>query len=63
MLEEYSPLSDEGMRVKALSARSLKDGTAILDISVDITSKEQLEKLCTKFNNIPGVDEIQRATS
>ena len=25
-------------------------------------AKEQLEKLCTKFNNIPGVDEIQRVT-
>ncbi len=63
VLDVSKVLNDEGMRVKALSARSLKDGTAILDISVDITNKEQLEKLCTKFNNIPGVDEIQRATS
>ena len=55
--------TDEGMRVKTLSSRSVKDGTAILDISVDITGKEQLEKLCMKFNNIPGVDEIQRVTS
>ena len=62
VLDVSKVLSDEGMRVKALSARSLKDGTAVLDISVDITGKEQLEKLCTKFNNIPGVDEIQRVT-
>ena len=62
MLDVSRVLNDEGMRVKALSARSLKDGTAVLDISVDITGKEQLEKLCTKFNNIPGVDEIQRVT-
>ena len=62
VLDVSRVLNDEGMRVKALSARSLKDGTAVLDISVDITGKEQLEKLCTKFNNIPGVDEIQRVT-
>ena len=63
VLDVSRVLTDEGMRVKALSARSLKDGTAILDISVDITGKEQLEKLCVKFNNITGVDEIQRVTS
>ena len=63
VLDVSRVLTDEGMRVKTLSARSVKDGTAILDISVDITGKEQLEKLCMKFNNIPGVDEIQRVTS
>jgi len=55
-------LSEEGMIVKQLSARGLKDGAAVMDITMDVRGKEQLEKLCTKFNNVPGVDEIQRVT-
>ena len=56
-------LNDEGLHVKAMSARSVKGGTAIVDIAVDIVNKDQLEKICVKLKNITGVDEIERVTS
>jgi GTP pyrophosphokinase len=55
-------LSDENMLVKNFSARSLKDGTAIVEVMIDIKSKDQLEKIVMKFKNIKGVDEIQRVS-
>ncbi|MCI2000828.1 MAG: bifunctional (p)ppGpp synthetase/guanosine-3',5'-bis(diphosphate) 3'-pyrophosphohydrolase [Clostridia bacterium] len=55
-------LSDENMPVKSFNARSLKDGTAIVEVTIDIKSKDQLEKIVVKFKNIQGVDEIQRVS-
>jgi len=55
-------LSDENMLVKNFSARSMKDGTAIVEVTIDIKSKDQLEKIVMKFKNITGVDEIQRVS-
>jgi GTP pyrophosphokinase len=55
-------LSDENMPVKSFNARSLKDGTAIVEVTIDIKSKDQLEKIVIKFKNIQGVDEIQRVS-
>jgi GTP pyrophosphokinase len=55
-------LSDENMPVKNFNARSLKDGTAIVEVTIDIKSKDQLEKIVVKFKNIQGVDEIQRVS-
>jgi len=55
-------LIDEGMKTKSFSARSVKGGLAIVNFTVDVTGKEQLDKLYTKLNNVSGVDEIERVT-
>ena len=55
-------LSEESLNVKSFNARSNKDGTAILNIIIDITNKTQLEKVFSHFMNIKGVDQIERVS-
>ncbi len=55
-------LSEEGLTVKSFNGRSNKDGSAVFNIIIDITGKNQLEKVCKHFMNIKGVDEIERVT-
>ena len=55
-------LSEEGLSVKSFNGRSNKDGSAVFNIIIDITGKKQLEKVCSHFMNIKGVDEIERVT-
>lgn len=55
-------LSEEGLSVKSFNGRSNKDGSAVFNIIIDITGTKQLEKVCSHFMNIKGVDEIERVT-
>lgn len=54
--------SDEGVVVKSLNARSLKN-EAIFNVGLNVTSREQLEKVKTKLLNIYGVHDIERVTT
>jgi len=55
-------MSEEGLTVKSFNGRSNKDGSAVFNIIIDITNKNQLEKVCNHFMNIKGVDEIERVS-
>ncbi|MBE6008075.1 MAG: bifunctional (p)ppGpp synthetase/guanosine-3',5'-bis(diphosphate) 3'-pyrophosphohydrolase [Lachnospiraceae bacterium] len=55
-------MSEEGLTVKSFNGRSNKDGSAVFNIIIDITNKNQLEKVCSHFMNIKGVDEIERVS-
>ncbi len=55
-------LSEEGLTVKSFNGRSNKDGSAVFNIIIDITNKNQLEKVFSHFMNIKGVDEIERVS-
>ncbi len=55
-------LSEENMLVKSFNGRSLKDGTAVFNVVVQVNGKDQLDVLYNKFHNVKGVDEIERVT-
>ena len=55
-------LSEEGLTVKSFNGRSNKDGSAVFNIIIDITNKNQLEKVFSHFMKIKGVDEIERVS-
>ena len=54
---------DEGLSVLNVNARSLKNGTAVVDLSLKISGIDQLETLGKKIMNISGVDDIERVNS
>lgn len=54
---------DEGLSVINVNGRSLKNGTAAVDLSLKISGVEQLEILCKKIMNVSGVYDIERVNS
>lgn len=54
---------DEGLSVLNVNGRSLKNGTAVVDLSLKISGVSQLEILCKKMMNVGGVDKIERVNS
>ncbi len=58
-----SILSDESSNIRTLEARgdeNRTDESAIIDITMDVRDKKQLERVITAFRRIPGVRDIQR---
>lgn len=56
-------LIDDGIPVNNVNARSLKNGDAVVDISMKITGREQLEFVCNKIMQVSGVYQIERVSS
>ncbi len=56
-------LSEENLFVKSFNGRTTKDLTAIFNVTIEITSKEQLEKICKRLSQVKGVHDIERVTS
>ncbi|GHU76181.1 (p)ppGpp synthetase [Clostridia bacterium] len=52
----------EGIKVVNFSARNLT-GEVVVTLSIEIHSKEQLDKISVKLNNIPGVYETTRISA
>ncbi|MEA4816696.1 MAG: bifunctional (p)ppGpp synthetase/guanosine-3',5'-bis(diphosphate) 3'-pyrophosphohydrolase [Lachnospiraceae bacterium] len=55
--------SDEKIFVKSFNGRTTKDLVAIFNVVIEISSKEQLEKIYKKLRSVKGVIEIERVTS
>ncbi len=58
-----SILSEESSNIRTLEARgdeNRTDESAIIDITMDVRDKKQLERVITAFRRIPGVRDIQR---
>jgi GTP diphosphokinase / guanosine-3',5'-bis(diphosphate) 3'-diphosphatase len=58
-----SILSAESSNIRSLEARtdvSRPDEAAIVDITMDVRDKKQLDRLVTSFRRIPGVRDIER---
>ena len=53
-------LIDENVPVNNVNARSLKNGDAVVDISMKIAGREQLEIVCKKIMQVNGVYQIER---
>jgi GTP pyrophosphokinase len=58
-----SVLSDENTNVRSLEAKtdvSGSDDVALVEMTVDVRDKKQLEKLCSAFRRISGVRDVER---
>ena len=58
-----SILFDESSNIRSLEARgdqNRSDDSAIVDITMDVRDKKQLERVITAFRRIPGVRDIER---
>jgi GTP pyrophosphokinase len=58
-----SILNSESTNIRTLEARgdsSRSDESAIVDITMDVRDKKQLERVVTAFRRIPGVRDIER---
>ena len=48
------------VKVLALSARSMPDGYAIMNMTLEVKNKEELATVINKLNNIHGVYQVTR---
>ncbi len=58
-----SVLSEEKSNIRTLEARGderRKDESAVIDLTIDVRDKKQLERVLTGFRRIPGVRDIER---
>jgi GTP pyrophosphokinase len=58
-----SILSAESSNIRTLEARadsSRQDEAAIVDITMEVRDKKQLDRVITAFRRIPGVRDIER---
>ena len=53
-------VSEQKLNLLATNARALKDKTALIDITIEVTSKEQIDLIIRKLHRVPGVYEIKR---
>jgi GTP pyrophosphokinase len=61
-----SILSAETSNIRTLEARgdeNRTDDSAVIDITIDIRDKKQLERVINAFRRIPGVRDIERMQS
>ena len=61
-LDVAMALSAAKVKVNALTARSLPDGPASINIVVEVKDKEELATVINKLNNIQGVYHVARAS-
>ncbi|MCU1291351.1 MAG: (p)ppGpp synthetase SpoT/RelA [Bryobacterales bacterium] len=58
-----SILSNEASNIRTLEARAdetRSDESAVVDLTIDVKDKKQLERVVTAFRRIPGVRDIER---
>ena len=53
-------VSEQKLNLLATNARALKDKTALIDITIEVSSKEQIDLIIRKLHRVPGVYEIKR---
>ena len=55
-------VTERKIEMKNLNCRTNKQGTATIDIGLEISGIEQLNELINKLKTIPGVIDIERST-
>jgi GTP diphosphokinase / guanosine-3',5'-bis(diphosphate) 3'-diphosphatase len=61
-----SILSNESSNIRTLEARAdekRSDDSAVVDITIDVRDKKQLERVITAFRRIPGVRDLERLSN
>ncbi|MBR4016086.1 MAG: bifunctional (p)ppGpp synthetase/guanosine-3',5'-bis(diphosphate) 3'-pyrophosphohydrolase [Anaerotignum sp.] len=60
IMEISRMLADDDISVKGFNVRTTKDMLAIINISMEIRTKEQLERIVNRLNNVKDILEITR---
>lgn len=56
-------ISSINLVVTGVNAKISKNGVAVINLTLEITDADQLSKLMTKLQGMPGIIEVKRATS
>ena len=60
IVEISRQLADDDISVKGFNVRTTKDMQAILNVTIEIKTKEQLERVVTRLKNLRDVTEVER---
>lgn len=63
LTEVTSILADVKIAVRAVNARTTKDNVAVINLTLEIISKEQLEKIISKLKALEGVVDVYRISA
>lgn len=61
LMEITNTIGESKIPLKAINARTSKDQVAIMSLTLEISDKEQLDKIAKKLRKIEGVFEISRS--
>ena len=63
LMDILKVVADDGIAVKSAGARASKNNTAVAELVISISGREQLDILCKKMYNIEDVESIERVTT
>ncbi len=61
LLDFANIISDSKVPLKGMNARTTKDGLAIVEITLEITNVDQLERIINKLSAVSGVIDVTRS--
>ena len=53
-------IAEEKLNLVAANARPIKDRTALIDITIEVKSKTQIEDTIRKLHRVPGIFDVKR---
>ena len=59
-MEVTNVIGDAGIPLKAINARTTRNNVALMNLTVEITDTEQLERIINRIKRVPDVFEITR---
>lgn len=62
IVEISRQLADDDISVKGFNVRTTKDMQAILNVTIEIKTKEQLQRVVTRLKNLRDVTEVERVS-
>ena len=62
ILEISRQLADDDISVKGFNVRTTKDLLAIMNVTIEIKTKEQLERVVNRLKNLKDVVEVERVS-
>ena len=60
LMEVTNVIGDAGIPLKAINARTTRNNVALMNLTVEITDTEQLERIINRIKRVPDVFEITR---
>ncbi len=60
LIEVVNIVAEAKLNMKAVNARTTRDNYALIDLTVEISDRSELDKLIKKINRIPNVVEVSR---
>jgi GTP pyrophosphokinase len=61
LMEITNVIGDARIPLRAINARTTKDNVAIMNLTVEITDTEQLERIINRIRRVPDVFDITRS--